>query len=256
MAKCACQAGPGESHTRRSAGLESLSRSWHQFYRVRAPRIADAILVRGLRVMSLQDEDLYTLTAEAVSGKLDILQSLGETSMLWWVSSSALVIALLGAVWLNIDTLKDASRGQRYVSYLLVTAFIFSLVLYGGHVIRSSCFLEDDVRSLLQDTETGIADDLLCRALTRESERIRGDLVALPSTESDEAGSNVPLVDFEVEFRIVRNGTAIGTTTFALAFVAWLSVMAAIEFEKRSAKSGELQSAKVPSDQPRDLPAD
>jgi hypothetical protein len=163
--------------------------------------------------------------------------------MLWWVSSSALVITLLGAIWLKIDEVKDASPSQRGVLYLLVGAFILSLVLYGSHVMRSACLLEYDVRSLNPTVEAGVSDHLLCRLLTWEHERVGDDVQAPSPSQCGEVEAEITSLNFEVEFRIVRLGTAIGTSTFALALAAWISVVVAIELEKkknrRRSKAGD-----------------
>jgi hypothetical protein len=134
-----------------------------------------------------------------VAGKLDTLRLLGETGMLWWVSSSALVTAMLGGVWLKREALSQI-RSRRLVVGLcvLIGWFILSIVVYGGRSIWAVISISRDVSDIC-------------------------------------AAASLPCADvFLSDFSMARDGYVIGTTTFILALVAWIGMSRAILVEQKS----------------------
>lgn len=133
------------------------------------------------------------MLGEVVHGKLEMLQVLGETSMLWWVSSSALSAAILGAVWLKGPDERTSSKAVTGALSILVGVFFLTLVVYGMHAMGSAENLRHDV-------------EVLCPMLPTQA--------LLP-----ECGQL-----FNSEFELVERGLLIGTTTFGIALAAWVII--------------------------------
>jgi hypothetical protein len=123
---------------------------------------------------------------QLVAAKLETLRSLGDTGMLWWVSSSALVAAILGAVWLKREAF-DEGKNRLLAFWLcfLVWWFIASIVIYGVRALRAVDALHEDVRALC------ISAEIECTDL------------------------------FDTDFSMAYSGYRIGTSTFVIALIAW-----------------------------------
>jgi hypothetical protein len=123
---------------------------------------------------------------QLVAAKLETLRSLGDTGMLWWVSSSALVAAILGAVWLKREAFDGAKdRLLAFSLSLLVWWFIASIVYYGVRASRAVNALHEDVRAI-------------CRSAGIDCANL-----------------------FQSDFSMAYDGYRIGTSTFVIALIAW-----------------------------------
>ena len=79
--------------------------------------------------------------------KIQLLNTIANTSMLWWVSATVFCATLLGGIWRFHDQIESAPF-KRPLGFLLYFFFI-SVVLYGCLVTIVTAFELRDVQRLL-----------------------------------------------------------------------------------------------------------
>jgi hypothetical protein len=117
-----------------------------------------------------------------IDKKIQLLNAIANTSMLWWVSATVFCATLLGGIWRFHDQIESAPF-RRPLGYLLYF-FLISVVLYGCLVTVVTAFEWRDVQRLL-----------------------------------DSLGANRSL--FNTEFAWILIGVPVGTSSFVIILLVW-----------------------------------
>ena len=123
----------------------------------------------------------------SIATSLDqLIDTYGQTSMLWWVSGTALVGAMIAGVWLKRDEIVTESRSRVRGIFLVGGVFLATLIVYGGLVVALGFSLNHRAQACM-----------------------------------DEYGGCGPEVAFT---RYMPWAIVVGTTSFGLALVGWIVV--------------------------------
>jgi magnesium-transporting ATPase (P-type) len=125
----------------------------------------------------------FEITKILVTEKLQFLQSMLDTGMLWWVSSVVFCISILAGVWIKQDELAKLGKGYLLWLWSIILVFFGTIVFYGIWIIYRIDIIESEVKTLL----------------------IQINFSVLLS-----------------EFNTVETGYLIGTSSFILVFITWL----------------------------------
>jgi|LakMenE18May11ns_1017448.scaffolds.fasta_scaffold9874352_2 hypothetical protein len=126
---------------------------------------------------------MQSTTAELLLGKkIELLSTIANTSMLWWVSSVVFCASLLGTIWAQKTEIKSLPF-RKSLSFLLYS-FFTSIVLYGVLVTVITALEFRNIKFLLKEL-------------------------------------NVPSNLFDANYMWLLVGMPIGTSSFILVLVVW-----------------------------------
>jgi len=120
---------------------------------------------------------------------LETLRAIAPVLMTWWVSSTALCAAIIGALWANRRKVASVSHGALNALFGLVLVFFVSISVFG-------------VLATWAATSLGLALGTACAAASSAVCTV-GDAAVLTTG--------------------IAVGVAIGTTSFIIATIAWIS---------------------------------
>lgn len=130
--------------------------------------------------------------------KLQLLNTIANVGMLWWVSSVVFCGSILGAIWIN----RHEVAGAPFFGWLsvLLGVFFFSIVLFGVCMIIATGAIRYEVESIIEAVD-----------LAKHSRH--------------------------VGFLTVQIGYAIGTTSFLIVTIIWALLWKTIIQEHKSPRS-------------------
>lgn len=135
-----------------------------------------------------------------VEKKFEFLQTYGNASMLWWVSSVVFCASLVAAVWRFRKDVIILPKGAMHTLFFIVAMFFLSIVVYG---VLTQFFIEKLRQELLE-------------AITRI-----------------EPSLNVGTFEYTVVAVLI----GLGTTSFTLILVVWIFIWRYFCQERRTSGS-------------------